>query len=188
MDELLALVHSLHEKIDAVREELDELKGQNRPMSSKDFTFTLKDTVGKNFDEWLSSLKITNEDVETLLLKSNKNCEKTDKNYLGILQRIGNCDSLRVFSNSKNSIYICKKSKWISMRKEDSEKLQAKIQSKLRERFRIMIKENNTLLDNESIKEFSYMEQRNKISQVSSVSHTIFKNDLYKILTNCTTV
>lgn len=188
MDELLALVQSLHEKIDAVREDLDELKGQQRPMSSKDFTFTLKNTTGMDFDEWVSSIKISCKDVETLLLKSNKNCEKNDKNYLDILEKIGKCDSLRVFSNNKNTIYICKKSKWISMRKEDTEKLQTKVQSKLRERFRKMIKENNSIFQNDSIKEFSYMEQRNKISQVSSVSHTVFRNDLYKILTSCTTV
>lgn len=184
MDELLALVQSLHEKVDSLREEIDELKGQHRPITSKDYTFTLKNSEGLDFDEWISKIKINAKDVETLLLKSNKNCEKIDKNYIDILIKLSECKAMKVFDSNKNTIYIFKKTKWITMKKEDIEKLQTKVQTKLRERFRKMIKEKNSLLNNETISDFSYMEQRNKVSQVSNVSHTVLKNDLYKILTS----
>lgn len=184
MDELLALVQSLHEKVDSLREEIDELKGQQRPMTSKDYTFSLKNSDGLDFDEWIGKIKINAKDVETLLLKSNKNCEKIDKNYIDILIKLSECKAMKVFDSNKNTIYIFKKNKWITMKKEDIEKLQNKVQTKLRERFRKMIKEKNSLLNNETIADFSYMEQRNKISQVSTVTHTVLKNDLYKILTS----
>jgi hypothetical protein len=190
MDELIALVHSLHEKIDAMREEIEELKGQQRPMTPKDYTYSLKSTEGINFDTFIDSIKITESDIETVLLKSSKTCnskvDKIDKNYLDILTNMVTSanieNAMKVFNNNKNTIYIFRNSKWASIKKEELQKLQTKIQTKMRECFRAMVKNKSDILNNDDIKEFSYMEQRNKISQVSKVSHTIFKNDLYKIL------
>ena len=72
------------------------------------------------------------------------------------------------------------------MRKETITLMQDKIQSKMHKCFREMIKSDSPLLKNNIIKDFCYMEQRNKITQITSVSHTIFKNDLYKLVINYT--
>ena len=186
MDELLDLVRSLHEKIDSLHEEIEELKRQQRPVSSKDYTFTLQKTTGKEFSKWISDIVINASDIETILEKSSKNSIKVDKNYLDLLEKIKSSDSLNVFSNSKNVIYIYKNNKWVTMRKEETEMLKSKLQTKIRECFRTMVKNKDSILQKDSIKELCYMEQRNKISQISAVSHTIFRNDLYKILINHT--
>ena len=186
MDELIALVRSLHKKIDSLHEEIEELKSQQRPVSSKDYTFTLQKTTGKEFSKWMSDIVINASDIETILEKSSKNSIKVDKNYFDLLEKIKSSDSLNVFSSYKNVIYIYKNKKWITMRKEETEMLQGKLQTKIRECFRTMVKNKDSILQKESIKELSYMEQRNKISQISAVSHTIFRNDFYKILINHT--
>lgn len=186
MEEVLTLIKSLHEKIDSLQEEINELKTQQRPTSSKDFLTALKDTAGVDFEEWIKTIQISHEDIKELLLNSNRDCKKIDKNYFELLKSINMSDALKVFSNNKNTIYIFTDSRWISMRKENILSFQNKIQEKMRKCFREMTKANSPLLNDNTIKDFSYMEQRNKISQISTVSHTIFKNDLYKMLTNYT--
>jgi hypothetical protein len=74
------------------------------------------------------------------------------------------------------------------MKKDTIIALQSKIQTKVRDVFRKMTKEENVLLNHESIQEMNYLEQRNKISQVSEATPTQFKNLLYKIIMTSTSV
>lgn len=208
MDELLSLVKSLHEKIDTIGKEVRELKKQQDehiqqcqsqsqsqiqfpmfPMTSKDYIVALKSKPGIEFDTWLSKIKITAKDIETLLLRSTKDSGKQhDKNYISILEKLDTTDSLYAFENSKNTIYIYIFGKWTIMKKDAIIALQSKIQTKVRNVFRKMTKENNMLLNHESIQEMEYLERRNKISQVSEATPTQFKNLLYKIIMTCTSV
>jgi hypothetical protein len=200
MDELLMLVKSLHEKIDAIEKEVKEIKiqqiqqnQQNQfpiiPMTSNDYTAALKCKSGIEFNTWLTHIKITAKDIETLLLRSIKDSGKQhDKNYVAILEKLDTTNSMYAFDNNKNTIYIYVNGKWTTLKKDTIKALQTKIQTKLREVFRKMTKENNALLNHESIQEMSYMEQRNKISQVSEATPTQFKNLLYKIIVASTSV
>ena len=197
MDELLILVKSLHEKIDAIEKEVKEIKIQQNqqnqfpifPMTSNDYTAVLKCKSGIEFNTWLTHIKITAKDIETLLLRSIKDSGKHhDKNYVAILEKLDTTNSMYAFDNNKNTIYIYVNGKWTTLKKDTIKALQTKIQTKLREVFRKMTKENNALLNHESIQEMSYMEQRNKISQVSEATPTQFKNLLYKIIVASTSV
>lgn len=186
MDEVLTLVKELHEKIDILQHEINELKTQQRLTTSNDYISALNDTAGIDFNEWLKSITISEEDIKTLLLKSNSNCKKLDKNYIELLKSFNLSDVLKVFSDNKNTIYIFSENRWITMRKETITLMQDKIQSKMHKCFRAMIKADSPILKENIIKDFCYMEQRNKITQITNVSHTIFKNDLYKLVINYT--
>ena len=206
MEEVLSLVKSLHEKIDTIEKEIKKVKkqqdehiqqSQNKnqtqfpmfPMTSKDYIVALKSNPGIEFDTWLSKIKITAKDIETLLLRSIKDSGKQhDKNYISILEKLDTTNSLYAFENSKNTIYIYISGKWTTMKKDAIIALQSKIQSKVRDVFRKMTKEQNALLNHESIQEMQYLEQRNKISQVSEATPIQFKNLLYKIIMTSTCV
>ena len=66
MDDILCLIQSLHEKIDALQEEITELKVYHRPTSSKDCAQILEEQVGVNFETWLATINITPSDLENL--------------------------------------------------------------------------------------------------------------------------
>ena len=201
MDELIDLIKSLHTKVDIMSKEIEHLKknqqtttivpmnmNMNMNMNTNDYSNILKTTTGIEFETWLNSIKITAKDIETLLLRSIKDAGKHDKNYLAILEKLDTTKSMQVFENNKNTIYIYVNGKWTSMKKDNIVALQTKIQNKVRDVFRKMVKEKNALLNHESIQEMSYMEQRNKISQISEATHTQFKTLLYKIIATSTSV
>lgn len=180
MEDILRELQSLHQKIDNLQEEITELKLHNRPTSSKDCTQALAAELGVNFETWLNEIVITPPQLENLFKISSSDCEKFDKNYMGILKTINMNDALKVFLQNKNTIYIFKNNKWFTMRKEHIVALQNKIHEKMRYCFRTLSTNDDPILKSENVKHFSYMEQRNKISQINAVSHTNFKKDLYE--------
>ena len=173
MDEVLAILHNLQERMESLENSIEEMKTQQRPMSSKDYLMYLRKEKGLDLDTFLSSIKITMKDVRKLL---------EERVYDTILNKIDYSSGMRIFNNNRNTIYIYKDDKWNTMQKEDILKVQNAIYTKVRDIYRGMIKSEHKDLQREKIKELDYLEQRNLISQVKDMKHISFKHRLYKII------
>ena len=64
------------EKVDRIEVALEEMKDQQRPLSSKDYIHSLKNETAVELDEWLTTVKITKKQVRILL---------EEKSYLPVL-------------------------------------------------------------------------------------------------------
>ena len=173
MDEILAVLTKMQERMEAMENSIEELKSQQRPMTSKDYLGYLRREKGIEFEEFLAKLHFNEEEICKIL---------EEKTYNFLLRAIDFNSSMRIFKNNKNTIYIFKNTKWQTLQKEDIEKLQKTIYSKVRDIYRAMVKSNHKDLQMEKIKELSYLEQREIISQVKDIKHGTFKNKVYKIM------
>ena len=77
MDELIVLMKTLMEKVDRIEVALEEIKDQQRPLSSKDYIHSLKNEAAVELDKWLTTVKITKKQgkiygKDLLSLKSTK--------------------------------------------------------------------------------------------------------------------
>lgn len=178
MDEILSILHNLQDRMEAMENSIEELKSQQRPMTSKDYLMCLRKDKGTDFDEFLSNIKINIKDIRKLLEERVYDC---------ILNKIDYSNAMRIFKTNRNTIYIFKEDKWQTMQKDDIIKLQTTIYSKARDTYRTMIKNNHKDLQREKIKELDYLEQRNIVSILKDMKHLSFKHRLYKIIEGCTT-
>lgn len=173
MDEILSILHTLQERIESIEVSIEELKLNHRPMSSKDFISCLRNESGQEINEFLESIKITVDDIKILL---------EEKTYSFILNKINFNSGMRVFNRNKNTIYILKEGKWTTMQKEDIILVKTTIYTKVRDEYRKMVKDSHTHLDIPKIKELSYLEQREIVSELNDRKHLTFKHQLYKII------
>jgi len=177
MDELLVMVKTLLERMDRIEASIEELKTQQRPLSSKDYIHSLKQEKGIELDEWLKAIKITPKDVRALL---------EEKNIMALMANLNYQDCMRVFSNNKNTVYCYSGGNWKTLTKPLIVKIKNGIFTKTHKEYCAMKKDNNAELNRESLKDLSYIEQRGILNTITEINTTKFKNDLYKHLKDYT--
>lgn len=177
MDEVLAMMRTLIEKVDRIENALEELKDQQRPLSSKDYIHSLKNETAIELEEWLSNVKITKKQVRILL---------EEKSYLSILSQLKCKRSMRIFDTHKNTVYCFVDGKWKTMTKQNIEKVQTGLFNKIHKEFTAMNKSNDNELKRAEIKELTYIEQRGIVNQITTTTHTKFKKELYDVLKEST--
>ena len=173
MDELLLMMQKLMDKVEKLEQSLEEIKDQQRPMSSKDYLHSLKNEKAVDLEDWLKEIIIAKKDIRILL---------EEKSYLSLLIKIKCNQSLKIFKSHKNNIYCFTGGKWKTMTKINLEKMQNALFNKIHKEFTLMKKENDSELKDDSIKELTYIEQRGIINMITTTPHTKFKKELYDIL------
>ena len=173
MDELLVMMKTLMEKVDRIEVVIEELKDQQRPLSSKDYIHSLKNETAVELDEWLTSIEITKKQLRILL---------EEKSYLPILSGLKCKRSMRIFDSHKNTVYSFVDGKWKTMTKQNIEKVQNTLFNKIHKTFTAMKKSDDIELKRAEIKELTYIEQRGIVNQITTTTHTKFKKELYYVL------
>ena len=173
MDELLVMMKTLMEKVDRMEVALEEMKDQQRPLSSKDYIHSLKNETAVELDEWLTTVKITKKQVRILL---------EEKSYLPLLSGLKCKRSMRIFDTHKNTVYCFVDGKWKTMTKQNIEKVQNALFNKIHKEFTAMKKSDDSELKRAEIKELTYIEQRGIVNQITTTTHTKFKKELYDVL------
>jgi hypothetical protein len=177
MDELLVMMKTLLERVDRIEASIEELKTQQRPLSSKDYIHSLKLEKGVELDHWLKTIKITAKDVRALL---------EEKNIMALMSNLDYQDCMRVFSNNKNTVYCYSGGNWKTLTKPLIDKIKNGIFTKTHKEYCAMKKNNSQELNRESLKDLSYIEQRGILNTITEINTTKFKNDLYKHLKDYT--
>jgi hypothetical protein len=173
MDEIMAMLHVLSTRLEKMEQSMNELKSQQHPSNSVDFIQYLQNEIGEEFETWLSKITISNYDIYNMIEMNS---------YEPFLKKIDFKLGMRVFPNNKNIIYIIKNGKWKILQLNDIKLMQTTLHTHLLKVFRIMVKEKNKELLRPTIKDLSYLEQRNIISYISITKPPSFKQELYKIL------
>lgn len=177
MEEILAMLHKINERIDGLEASIAEMKINQQPMTSKDYIACLRKESGTELSVFLEGIKITVDNIVKLF---------EEKNPDAIFAEIDYTPSMRIFKNNKNTVYAFKDGKWQTMQKDELNLVQNTIFSKVRETYRAMVKEKNAALNDDKIKDLDYLEQRNIVSELNNIKHLAFKTKLYKIISDHT--
>ena len=173
MDEMLVMMRTLMEKVEKIENTLEELKDQQRPLSSKDYIHSLKNETATELEDWLKAVNIAKKDIRVLL---------EEKTYLPLLHKLKCNQCLRIFDTNKNTVYCFTEGKWKTMTKQNLEKVQNALFNKIHKEFTAMKKADHIELKHETIKELAYIEQRGIINMITQTTHTKFKKELYDML------
>ena len=179
MDELIQLVKTLLERVDRIEDSIEELKQQQRPLSSKDYIHSLKSETATEVDTWLTNIEITQKNIRTFL---------EEKTHIPLLKEINLQSCMKVFDNNKNSVFCYMNGTWKTVNKQIVENIKTKLFNKIIKKFVEMRRIESAELKHDSIKELSYIEQRGILNSLTTITHTKFRNELYNVLTTNTSL
>ena len=176
MDELLVLMRQVMDRLDKIDTSLEELRAEQRPLSSRDYIHSLQQEKGVELDNWLKSLDISVKSIRIIL---------EERSYQVLLENLNLNSAMRIFDSKKNTVYCFIDGKWKTMTKQLVEKVQKGIFNKVHKKYCAMRKENSSELNRTSIKEMSYIEQRGILNYIVDAHTTKFKGELWSALKSC---
>ena len=176
MDELLVMMRQVMERLDKIETSIDELRAEQRPLSSRDYIHSLQQEKGMDLDEWLKSVDISVKSIRVIL---------EERSYQVLLENLNLDNAMRIFDSKKNTVYCFIDGKWKTMTKQLVEKVQKGLFNKVHKKYCAMRKEPSSELNRTSIKEMSYIEQRGILNSIEDAHTTKFKGDLWNALKSC---
>jgi len=174
MDEILVLLKQMNDRMERIESELLALKGNHKPLTTKDFVQELNKCPGTEFGFWVSKIEITTSHLKSLL------SEKKNMIYIEILRehlQKNENNSLRVFTNKNNSIFVFKDNNWKLMSSSENDEFVKTLYQK------VASLNNKSKDDDLGMKQnMLYLDRMKKIMELKKVSHITFKNALYRLL------
>ena len=174
MEEVLALLKQMDERMKNIENQLVELKHTQKPLTNKDFIRDLNKCPGIEFGFWASKIDVTKEHLKTLL--SEKKCLRYTQILREHIKQHEN-NSVRVFTNKNNSIFIFKNGSWKLMSNAEMNDFVNKIYTK------VATLNNRCKDDDLGMKEnMLYLDRMKKMMELKKVSPITVKNAFFRLL------
>lgn len=173
---VMNLLMEMNNRLKRMEEEIMEIRLNQKPLLTKDYITELNKTPGTEFDLWINEISVTIEHLKKVI-KGKKSDVSIFKQVLKEHYHGAKTQSIRIFDNKENNIFIFKNGKWKLMTEKECKELHRKL-------YNLFLKLNRENKGNQLGMDESpdYLDRRSKIMKLSKVTPSQFKLGFYSII------